>query len=124
VSSKSENKQEKMKPPSERDAHAARSMAEQLTSGLPPPVTDHERITRSLFKIEIMLEQLRDARIIDKAFENEVQRNLWLIEHWRRLNRPNIILDEEEREKVEVSSLNEWLRLHDLSEDVRIFKSE
>lgn len=87
---------------------------ENILANLEPPKTEWEKKIRVLMKMEMMLQNLRARKIMTAKEEREIRIALAPLSYKAILDSPYIKEDNEKKERIRISLLEDWLHLSGL----------
>lgn len=82
-----------------------------LTDFLPEPKTDHEKDYQRVYKFNLIVSDLYERGKISNEQEKKLRKMVAPLEYKNILTSPDIVNNPKKRKSVEVSLLNDWVKL-------------
>ena len=102
------------------ELNKSRKFAENLVNNVYSPKTNWEKTAKNLLIIEIMIEDLRERKIMSCNEELKIRKILAKISYSNILDSPEFE-NEEEKKRIKISLINDLFNLYGLSKDIRVF---
>lgn len=90
-----------------------------LTSFLPNPKSEREILVQKIYKINLLITDLKEKNVISKTEELELKIFLAPIEYNHILSSKDVVDNEERKRRIKISLLNDWMHLSGLGNLVR-----